>query len=576
MRKLLVVFLFFFAICGVASAQQTCQGQGSASWRGLNINQISCDNWNGGFIPQSGEYYAALAFRFELKSRPPGARSTASIGAAVKRLFISADTDEITISVAPRLGSYISTERPIYSYMANNTERTFGTNADFEFSTPYIRYDNDPLTFVLKARATTKANFDVKALLDRVKPILDLAGGGVFSEATKPALDATAEITDSILTSYYSFEESSNATFGFAERSRDGVIKRILVLTSPQGDDEIGTLTATVKFRRSMIAGNDIGWNELTGGLPAPDYSNVNTNMLSIQMPAIGDQKNTLFSSLAADDDKRALLSKVAYGTGPIVESDCRQLRQTIFSTFGFNDIDTLRTIYELLEMGGRQDLYTLGSRTCFQGRDWNKLSDFKIIPDDLEVLPDKKLIDYFATGLRLGFKPNSIYLEQIAENLEQVEDNTGDSVLPCTGVNKSKTEVAACLDGFRLNRYSIASAEQSPITIVATRRSQILDALANIATEPPIVPASASNTGAQPNIPTTSMADAKAAAKIPDHVYRFLLFYDGNKKIRQITLEKSKRENVGSDLVEQLSFPCWIAAAGQNQSCADVAADQR
>ena len=71
-------------------------------------------------------------------------------------------------------------------------------------------------------------------------------------------------------------------------------------------------------------------------------------------------------------------------------------------------------------------------------------------------------------------------------------------------------------------------------------------------------------------------MTDAKAAAKIPDHIYRFLLFYDGNKRIRQITLEKAKRENVGSDLVEQLSFPCWIAAAGQSQSCADIPADQR
>jgi len=577
MRKLLLIFFLFFAMSGGVGAQQTCQGQGSASWRGLNINQTSCDNWNGGFIPQAGEYYAALTFRFELKSRPPGSRSTASIGAMFKRIFTSADTDEITISVAPRLGSYVSTERPIYSYMANNTERTFGTNSDFEFSTPYIRYDNDPLSFVLKARATTKANFDVKALLDRVKPLIDVAGGGVISEAAKPALDAATEITDSILTSYYSFEESSNATFGFAERSRDGVIKRVLVLTTPQGDDEVGTLTATVKFRRSMVAGNDIGWSELTRDLPAPDYSNVNTNMLSIQMPAIGDQKNTLFSSLAADDDKRAMLSKVAYGTGPIVENDCRQLRQTIFSNFGFNDIDTLRTIYELLEMGGRQDLYTRGSRTCFQGRDWNKLSDFKIIPDDLEVLPDKRLIDYFATGLRLGFKPNSIYLEQIADNLEQVEDNTGEAVLSCTGVNKSRTEVAACLDGFRLNRYSVTSAEQSPITIVATRRSQILDALANVATEPPIVPASGSTTGSQSNTSTTtSMTDAKAAAKIPDHIYRFLLFYDGNKRIRQITLEKARRENVGSDLVEQLSFPCWIAAAGQSQSCADIPADQR
>jgi len=56
MRKLLVIFFLFFAMSGGVGAQQTCQGQGSAEWRGLNINQTSCDNWNGGFIPQAGEY----------------------------------------------------------------------------------------------------------------------------------------------------------------------------------------------------------------------------------------------------------------------------------------------------------------------------------------------------------------------------------------------------------------------------------------------------------------------------------------------------------------------------------------
>lgn len=575
MRNTLTIILLVLLSCGTARAQQACQGQGSASWQGLNINQTHCANWNDGFIPPSGEYYAAIAFRFELKKRPPGATSTQSIGAAFKRLFTSADTNEITISVVPRLGSYQSVERPIYSYLANDTERTFGTNADFEFTTPYIRYDNDPLSFVLKARAATNSNFDLKALLDKVKPIIDLTGQGVLSAATKPALDVATQITDSILTSYYSFEESSNATFGFAERSRDGVIQRVLVLNFPQGE-EIGTLTASVRFRRSMIAGNDIGWSELTADMPPPDYSGANSNMLSIQMPAIGNIRNSLFSTLAADDDKRATLAKVAYGTDAISETECRQIRQTVFNSFGFNDIDTLRTVFELLDLGARRDLYARGNRICFQARDWTKLSAFKIVPEDQDSLPDKQLIDYFGTGLRLGFKPSSIYLEQIADNLEQVEDNTGEDILTCTGYNKPKMEVAACLDAFRLNRYRIQSADQNPITIEATRRRQVLDALSNLPTALPMVNASATLSNALNDTPTTSIQDAKAAAKLTGHIYRFRLFYDGNRKIRQITLETAERENVGSDLVEQLSFPCWVSAAGQSQSCADIAPDQR
>lgn len=576
MRALIFLSMVFLTCAaGFAGAEESCSADDSPTWRGLNLVQTSCENWKAGFVPQKGDVYAALDFQFVLKSRPAGAAETRSIFSALKQLVSKDDAQEITISVVPRLGSYTFKETPIYSYTANQRERTFGVDGNFEFPTPFVRYDQEPLTFALKVRATNKADHDVKALLDRVKPFTELvsAGGWLVSEAAKPALDAVAGITDSILDTYYNYSETTTATFSFGGGSTLGVVKRVLVFNTSDGNQELGTLVASLKFRRSMVVGNDISWNELAKDAPPPDYS-VATSILSLQMPAVGDQKNTLFGTLASDDDKRELLTKVAYGTDTIASNDCRSLRATIANGFGFNDLDTLRTLYELLAMGGKQDAYSRGSRTCFSQSDWRKLDASNIVPDQ-DALPDKQRVEYFATGLRQGFKDSSIYQEQLADTLEYIFDNTGESVLSdCVGTNVSKQDAVSCLSDFRLNRYEMKIGDRQPIEITSVRRNQVLNALASLPERPRVIPASANPNSATANLPLID--DAKAAAKIPGHVYRFLLFYNDSKRVRSIVLEKADRANVGSDLTERLSFPCWVNAGSQSQTCQNIPIEQR
>lgn len=568
MRKLIFLFaIIALSSLRVAQAQSSC-AEGT-SWRGLNLKEQSCENWVPGAIPQSGEYYAALDFRFVLANRPAGAPANAFLN-ALKSLIVSGDEKEIALSVVPQLGDYAVKEQPIYSYNANLSQNTFGVTSDFEFSTPYIRFDNDPISFTLKARTSTKSSFDVKATLDKMTPVLNLtsAASWLVSDAAKPALDAVADVTDNILNSYYNSAQTTSAVFRFGEKSADGVVKRVMVLQAEGGGD-VGTLTVSIKFRRSMVVGLAYKAQELGSNPPAPDYSG-DGSALGMELPAIGSQKNTLFATLAADDNLRALLSKVAYSADPLKPTDCSQLRSAIRSNFGFNDIDTLRTIYELLEVGDRQTAYAKGSRACFTSADWVKLIAYKIVPNQ-STLPDQQRIEYFATGLRQGFKENSIYEKQLAENI-QVDDKSDEKLLDgCTGFWVARAKVIPCLNKFKLNRYEITTSDNLPITIATTRRDQVLQALQEIPHEAAVIPVSAS---ASPDV--TSLADARAAAKLTQHVYRFLLRYDEGQNVSQIVLEKVGIGSVGSDLTERLSLPCWVNAANQSQSCGNLPVEQR
>ncbi|TBY65770.1 hypothetical protein E0H39_07165 [Rhizobium leguminosarum bv. viciae] len=568
MRKLIfLIALSALSAVRLAYAQTPCDE--GTSWRGLNLREEVCENWAPGAIPQSGEYYAALDFRFVLANKPVGAPTSTFLN-ALKNLIVKNDEKEIALSVVAQLGDFAVKEQPIYRYNADLTQNTFGVSGDFEFSTPYIRFDNDPISFTLKARTSNKVSYDVKAALEKMNPVLNVtsAGGWVVSEAAKPALDAVADVTDNILNSYYNSAQSTNAVFRFGEKSADGVVKRVMVLKSDNGDD-VGTLSVSVKFRRSMVAGLAYKAQELTGSQPSPDYTGGGST-LGMELPAIGSQKNTLFASLAADDNLRALLSRVAYSADPLKPTDCSQLRAAIRNNFGFNDIDTLRTIYELLEVGDRQSAYTKGSRACFTSADWVKLVAYKIIPNQ-NALPDQQRIEFFATGLRQGFKENSIYEKQLAD-LVQVSDETGENLLQdCAGFAVERARVLPCLNTFKLNRYEITASDKLPITIATTRREQVLQALKEIPHEATVIPIAATA-----SLDLTSVADARAAAKLTKHIYRFLLRYDEGQNVSQIVLQKADIASVGSELTERLSLPCWVNASSQSQSCGNLPADQR
>lgn len=550
------------ALCGTSSAvgQTACADGGPPSWKGLNLVQTECHAWKDGYVPPSGQIYAALQFQFALKNNPVGSAASRNVLSALKSLFTSSDAQEIALSVVPKLGSYNSVETPIYTYVANMAERTFGARGQFEFTTPYIRYDQQPLSFVLKARATSKADHDIKGLVDRVQPIIAAAAPNAWliSEAARPALDALGDVTDTVLDAYYSSDESTTASFSLGDEAIDGAVRRVLVLKSGEGDADIGTLTVSLKMRRSIVAGNSIASDKSPKDLIV-DYSDV-SGILGYQLPAVGDRKNTILASFASDVDDLKLLSSVAYQKVPGADlaDACKSLRTIGPNNFGFNDIDTARMMFELLESGAKTAAYTTGSLVCFTKPDWQKISANHVFdPFTNPIIPTVDRVDYFATGLRLGMTTMSLYHEQLDETLEQVEDTTGEALLsPCIGYNIEKAELIRCLDTFHLNRYKIETAEDSPVQILVTRRSQVEKFTV---ASPPNSAIELAQAGSQ----VTSMAELKL-----DHVYRISLFYSQNQKIRRIKLEEASRAKVGDDLTDKLSYPCWMKGKGQPLTC--------
>ena len=95
--RALIFFLMVFLTCtsGFARAQESCSVNDGPTWRGLNLVQTSCENWNAGFVPQKGDIYAALDFQFSLKSRPAGAAESRSMGS---RRFIYPEEETSAIS----------------------------------------------------------------------------------------------------------------------------------------------------------------------------------------------------------------------------------------------------------------------------------------------------------------------------------------------------------------------------------------------------------------------------------------------------------------------------------------------
>ncbi|KAF5880463.1 hypothetical protein [Rhizobium sp. PEPV16] len=545
-----------------AAAQTTCADGGSPSWKGLNLIQTDCQNWKDGYVPPSGQIYAALQFHFVLKSKPVGSAESRSVLDALKSLVTKDDAQEIALSVLPKIGNYDSVETPIYTYVASKPERTFGTSGQFEFTTPYIRYDQQPLSFVLKARATSKADHDIKGLIDRVQPIIATASPNVWlvSEAAKPALNAVADVTDTVLDAYYNSDESTTASFSLGDEAAAGVVKRVLTLKSGQGDADIGSLTVSLKMRRSIIAGNSISSDRSPKDLVV-DYSTVG-GILGYQLPAIGDKKNTILGSFASDDGDLKILSAVAYEkTATTGLSDaCRQLRTIGLNTFGFNDIDTARMIYELLSSGEKSAAYTEESSVCFSKSDWQKISVHHIFePLVNQTVPTKDRIEYFATGLRRGMTTMTIYQDQLEDEMEQVEDMTGDNLLPsCTGYNIAKSDLISCLDTFHLNRYQIETSEESPVQILVSRRSQVGEV---------------ANAGTRSGVEVVAVGTPVSASTTTklDYVYRVSLFYSDTQKIRRIKFEKATRASVGDDVTDKLSYPCWVKGKGQPLTCPDL-----
>lgn len=556
------ILVFGFLIgASAALAQTTCPDGGTPSWKGLNLVQTDCQVWKDGYVPPSGQIYAALQFHFSLKSKPVGSAESQHVLDALKSLFVSSDAQEIALSVLPKIGSYDSVETPIYTYVANKSERTFGVAGQFEFTTPYIRYDQQPLSFVLKARATSKADHDIKGLVERVQPLIAAAVPNTWlvSEAAKPVLNAVADVTDTVLDAYYNSDESTTASFVFGDEAADGVVKRVLILKSGQGDADIGTLTVSLKMRRSMIAGNSVPSDKSPKDLLV-DYSTIG-GILSYQLPAIGERKNTILGSFASDGGDLKVLSAVAYEKSMTVglSDACKQLRMIGINTFGFNDLDTTRMIFELLESGEKTAAYTPDATICFTRSEWQNIKANRIFdPFISETVPTKDRIEYFATGLRLGLKKSVLYQDQLEDEMEQVEEMMGENILSCTGYHVTKSDLLACLDNFHLNRYQIETSEDSPVQILVTRRAQVSEA-ANSG-------ARASNT----EVAAAGIPREGSTSKL-DFIYRISLFYSEKQLIRRIKLEKATRSSVGDDVTDKLSYPCWVKAKGQPLTCPEM-----
>lgn len=571
------IVLLAFLTC-TAPAQAGCDN--IPKLKGLNIEESSFMPWTDGFVPQSGLFYAALRFDFELFNQEDESENASAIlRAMAQSLFAKSDTKEILISVIPHIGNFDGVEMPIYSYTANRKARTYGTGGQFQFSTPYIRYDQQPLRFTLKVRASSVVEQDVGALFDRIKPVLIAARPDtwILSQAAAPAIEAISEITDSILDAYYNSAEAATAEFEMADETSDGALQRELVIKSAdqlRATDPrksiLGKLTVSVKLRRSIVASRIILPPESTSKEVA-NFSGAK-DILTYNLPVLGKGTKTVMSGLASEESDLKVVSQIAYerNSNVDVSSACRDLRVIADTAFGFNDLDTIRMIYELLLRGNKTSAITLNSSDCFDADEWAQIEENKIFtPVPKAGFLEKSRLDYFATGLRRGLHDNRLYSNQIADTVEEIADATGLRLLPleCVGYNKPKAKAIECLDKLQVNRFEIETFDTLPATLLLTTRPQVIEAIKAERLKSPDTEAKSEIELAKDSIL------AQAATGNIGYVVRASVFHNEQQQIRRIVLEKVSRSDIGDLKIRKLGLSCWAQGGDIPPVCSGMSA---
>jgi hypothetical protein len=539
--------------------------------KGLNLEESRCVPWPNADVPQSGQLYAALRFDFQLYNQEDESDSPAAIlRAMAQSLFATSDTKEVLISIVPHIGTYDGVETPIYSYTANRRARTYGTSGQFQFSTPYIRYDQQPLRFTLKVRAGSLVEQDVGALIERIKPVLTAARPDtwVLSQAAAPAIEAISGITNTLFDAYYNSAEVATAEFEMADETGEGAVLRELRIQSAdqiRGRDPdrstLGMLKVSVKLRRSMVASRIILPPE-GATREIADFSTAK-DILAYSLPVIGKETKTVMSGLTSQESDLKVVSQIAYERNATVDisSACRELRVIADTTFGFNDLDTIRMIYELLLRGGKTSAVTQSSSDCFDQDEWRQIAENKIFsPVPKAGFLEKARIDYFATGLRRGLNDNKLYKDQLAEAVEEITDSTGLRLLPleCVGYNKAKLAAIECLDKLQVNRFEIETYDTLPASILFTTRPQVLEA---IKAERAKSPSSGGEAKPDGDLVKDSTL-AQAATGNVDYVVRASLFHNEQQQIRRIVLERVSRSDIGDLKIRKLGLSCWAQGA--------------
>ncbi|BCH24245.1 hypothetical protein [Mesorhizobium sp. L-8-3] len=550
-----------FSSCGIENAP-----------RGISLSEESCKSWPNAEIPETGDYYAALQFSFELLDNPQSSANSKGFLQAVSNVFTAADTDEVMLTIKPKLGGTFTTEVPVYSYKLDGKARTGSLDARYDFATPYVRYDQDALGFKIVLRGGSKVKTDVGGVLTRLTPLLGAAGASpLLSAASKGAIDAGAAIVDELLTSMYSAFDKDEVEFEMASETSAGAVERTILMSSPGNPaQKIRRLVVRLKLKRSLRG--------TPAMLPNDSLSKATTNfspgqnLIGFPLPSIDSRDRTILSGLTSEEVglKAVATVQLQDEPGDDLRSACSDLKASSYSRFGLNNVDSLRLLYELLDRGNRRAALVEDAPDCFGREDWALIKGHTVF--EVEERPSRAdkpsddTLNYFATALRSGFAANPIYAAQLADSVEisgtaAVEGLGGE----CDADELDKPTALVCLDKLKVNRWERDDLPSGRTSILVTTRAQITEAIGHERDRR--IAGADLTSGALDADLARDRAVARAATEHVDHAIRITLYVDDRKKINRIKLEKETKEEIGTNVLSRIALSCW--ANGPNETTA-------
>lgn len=548
-----------FSSCGIESAP-----------RGISLTEEGCKTWPNNEVPEPGNYYAALQFSFELLDNPASSANSRGLLEALKNTFIGSNTDEVLLTIKPKLGNSFVAEVPVYAYKLDGKARTGSVTARYDFATPFVRYDQDPLGFDIILRGGSQLKTDVRGLLDRVTPLLTAGGGAapLLSAASKGAIDTGAEIVDEVLTSMYSAFDKDEVEFEMASDTSAGAVERTILMTTPGNPmQKIGQLTVKLKVKRSLRGTPALlSTNTLAG---ATVNFGPEQNLIGFPLPSIDSKEKTILSGLTSEEVGLKAVSTIQLQNDPkdTLRSACSDLKTISYARFGLNNVDGLRLLYELLDRGNRRTALVEDAADCFSREDWALIKQHSIFKIEENAtasdIPADDSLNYFATGLRSGFGgSNQIYADQLADRVEiSGAENFDIFGSECNSDDLDKATAVQCLDQIKANRWERDDLPSGRASILVTTRSQVYAAIDAERTRRITAGAlPAASTAA--DLAKDKQFATSATATVP-YAIRITLYINEAKKINRIKLQKETREQAGSNVLSRIALSCW--ATGPN-----------
>lgn len=568
-------FMIAISLLCIASATPAFSSCGiENSPKGISLSEESCKSWPGADVPETGDYYAALQFSFELLDNPQSSANSKGFLQAVRGVFTATDTDEVVLTIKPKLGGTFATEVPVYSYKLDGKARTGALDARYDFATPYVRYDQDALGFKIVLRGGADIKTDVGGVLTRLTPLLGATGAApLLSAASKGVIDTGATIVDELLTSMYSAFDKDEVEFEMASETSSGAVERTILMTSPGNPaQKIGRLAVRLKLKRSVRGTPAL--------LPNDSLSKATTNfspgqnLIGFPLPSIDsrDKERTILSGLTSEEVglKAVATIQLREEPGEDLRAACSDLKAMSYSRFGLNNIDSLRLLYELLDRGNRRAALVEDAPECFSREDWALIKEHAVFeveerPSSADKPSDASL-NYFATALRSGFSGNPDYANQLADSVEiSGADDIDGLGSECESDGLDKPSVLACLDKLKVNRWERDDLPSGRTSILVTTRSQISEAIGKERER------RIAGGGLSPDTRDADLARdrsfARSAADHVDHAIRVTLYVDDKKKINRIKLEKETKEETGTNVLSRIALSCW--ASGPNETTA-------